>query len=70
MENLNCDCCGRKIDTSDERVAAHLRRTYPFESICADCDLLVVLAKETVLKDIIESRPPGTTVGIMFDNYD
>jgi len=67
---MKCDFCDQEIDLSDERVLLHLSRSYPDKSVCIDCDILVTLAKQTILSDILGGLPAGTTAGIMLGNYD
>ena len=65
MKGLICDRCGRELGTSDERSLLQMEQACPGKHICPSCDLLVNLAKETILKDILENLPAGTTAALM-----
>jgi hypothetical protein len=70
VKEFICDRCGRELDTSNERSLLQVEQAYPGRHICPGCDLLVVLAKETILKDILGNLPVGTTAALMLDNYE
>ncbi|MUL37975.1 hypothetical protein [Gloeocapsopsis dulcis] len=67
---IHCDRCKKPIPQYDQSVLDFLRKEYPSQDICPDCDLEITLAKECAKQDAVGSLNPGSTALLLFKRYE